>query len=110
MRKEIIGWVFDGALRYIELAEKNQTAILKEITAVLRIESGVPFKRVEKLVGKLRHATIGIPDGKLLFGPINQLLEIKPKNIFWNRGPEVREKYSKTGTKSSMRQARNPHT
>ena len=105
VRKEILGWVFDGATRCIKPAEKNQMAILKEITAVLRIKSGVPFKRVKKLDGKLRHAAIYIPDGKLIFIPINQLLVIKPRNIFWNWCPEVRETFQdwrqiirKTGT------------
>ena len=34
-RKEIIGWVFNGATRCIKLEEEKQGAILKEITAVL---------------------------------------------------------------------------
>ena len=46
VRKEILGWVFDGATRCIELEGNKQTAILKEITDVLRIKSGVPFKPV----------------------------------------------------------------
>ena len=80
--KEILGWVFNGATKCIKLAEKKQTTIMKEITAVLRIKSGTPFKRVEELVGEIRHASIGIPSGRLLFGPINQLLARKPRNIF----------------------------
>ena len=74
VRKEILGWVMDGATRCIELAEKKQAAILKELKTIIRMRSGVPFKRIEKLVGKLRHAAIGIPAGKSLFGPVNQLL------------------------------------
>ena len=84
-RKDILGWLFDGVTRCIELAQKEQTAILKEITPVLRIKSGAPFKCVGKIVGKLRHAAIDIPAGKLLFQPIKQMLDIKPCNIFWNR-------------------------
>ena len=82
VRNEIRSWVFYGETQCIELSENKQTAILKEITAILRIKSGVPFKRIKKLVGKLLHAAIGIPYGKLLFGPINQLLAIKSRNIF----------------------------
>ena len=33
--KEILVWLFDGATRCIKLAEKKQTAILKEITVAL---------------------------------------------------------------------------
>ena len=35
VRKEILGWVFDGATQCIKLLEEKQTVILKEITAVL---------------------------------------------------------------------------
>jgi hypothetical protein len=38
-------------------------------------------------VGKLRHASIGIPEGKYLFGPINQLIAIQPKIVYWDRAP-----------------------
>lgn len=89
VRKEILGWMIDGATRCIELAEKKQAAILLELKTVLRIKSGVPFKRVEKLVGKLRHAAIGIPAGKALFGPINRLIAMHPPTIYWNRAQEA---------------------
>ena len=35
-------------------------------------------KQVEKLVGKLRHAAIGILARKALLGLINQLMAVKP--------------------------------
>jgi hypothetical protein len=91
VRKDILGWMMDGATRCIELAEKKQKAILLELTTVLRIKRGVPFKRMEKLVGKLRHAAIGIPAGKALFGPVNRLMAMKPKQVVWKRCPEVQQ-------------------
>ena len=75
----------DGATRCIELVGKKQKAILLELKTVLRIKNGVPFKRVKKLVRKLRHAAIGIPAGKALFGPINQLMSRKPRTLIWTR-------------------------
>ena len=48
---------------------------------------------MEKLVGKLRHAAIGIPAGKSLFGPINQLMAMKPRTIIWQRCPDVRHAF-----------------
>ncbi|KAL7525321.1 hypothetical protein ACHAXR_003320 [Thalassiosira sp. AJA248-18] len=81
----------DGATRCIELAEKKQKAILLELKTILRMKSGVPFKKFEKIVGKLRHAAIGVPAGKGLFGPINQFIGKKPKIIYWNRCPEVKQ-------------------
>ena len=83
--KEILGWVMDGSTLCIELAEKKQAAILKELKTVLRINRNIPFKRAQKLVGKLRHAAVGIPAGKALFVPINQLMAIEPKRIVWDR-------------------------
>ena len=51
---------------------------------------GIQFKKLEKLVGKLRHASIGIPAGKYLFGPINRLMAMRPRRVFWQRRPEAR--------------------
>ena len=62
---------------------------MSKLKAVLQIRSGVPFNRFEKIVGKLRHAAIGVPAGKYLFGPINRLIGIHPKNVFWDRAPEA---------------------
>ncbi|KAL7548503.1 hypothetical protein ACHAWF_011783 [Thalassiosira exigua] len=89
VRKEVLGWVMDGATRCIELAEKKQEAILSELRKVLRMRRGVPLKRMQRLVGKLRHASIGIPAGKYLFGPINRLMAREHKFIFWDRVPEA---------------------
>ncbi|KAL7555176.1 hypothetical protein ACHAWF_018791 [Thalassiosira exigua] len=90
VRKEILGWMMDGATRCIELAEKKRKAILAELRTVLRMQRGVPLKQMQKLVGKLRHAAIGIPAGKYLFGPINRLMAREPRKIFWDRATEAR--------------------
>ena len=63
VRKDILGWMMDGATRCIELTEKKQTAIAKELRRMLRIKSGANFSDLERLVGKLRHAAIGTPEG-----------------------------------------------
>jgi len=89
-RKEILGWIIDGAKRTIELTEKKQKAIQKELKDVLRMKNGVDFKRIQKLVGKLRHASIGLPAGRYLFGPINFLMGMEPRKVYWNRCPAAR--------------------
>ena len=81
----------DCATCCIELAGKNQKVILMELKRVLRIKNGVPFKQVEKLVGKLHHTAIGIMVGKALFGPINQLMAMKPTSLVWTRCLAVKE-------------------
>ena len=54
------------------------------------MKKGAPFSRLKKLVGRLRHAAIGIPAGKYLFGPVNQLMAIRPKQVYWDRCPTAR--------------------
>ncbi|KAL7546443.1 hypothetical protein ACHAWF_013569, partial [Thalassiosira exigua] len=93
VQKELLGWVFDGATQCIELATKKQEAILKELKTVLRMKRDVPFKRVEKLVGKLRHAAIGISGGTGLFGPINQMMQFKPRYVRWKTWRAARQAF-----------------
>ncbi|KAL7546138.1 hypothetical protein ACHAWF_014914 [Thalassiosira exigua] len=40
VRKEVLGWMMDGATRCIELTEKKQEAILHELRIVLRKKGG----------------------------------------------------------------------
>ena len=87
VRKDILGWIIDGATMCIELSEKKQAAILEDLKQALKRKQGLRFKKFEKLVGKLRQASIGIPAGEYLFGPINQLIELQPKIIYWSRAP-----------------------
>ena len=42
-------------------------------------------------MGKLRHASIGIPAGKCLFGPISQLIALQSTVIYWDRAPAARQ-------------------
>ena len=51
-RKEILGWVFDGARRCIELPTHKIEAIILELKLILRMPA-IPYKRFEKIVGKL---------------------------------------------------------
>ncbi len=87
MRKEVLGWVFNGATRCIELATKKVETILAELKTMLRMGCDVLFKQIQKLVGKLRHASIGIPSGRYLFGPMNRPMALEPKLVFWNCCP-----------------------
>ena len=81
--------MFDGASRCIKIIEGRQEKIIVEVKAVLQIRSGVPFNRFKNIVRKLQHAAIGGPTGKYLYGPINKLIWMQPKNVFLDRAPEV---------------------
>jgi hypothetical protein len=88
-RKEILGWLFDGATRCIELPSDKQDRIQVELKAILRLKT-VPRKRLEKIVGKLRHAAIGIPAGRGLFGPVNIAMAQKAEWFTLTKGSPLR--------------------
>jgi hypothetical protein len=55
VRKDILGWVFDGAKRCIELPQDKVDKLTAENHCVTRTEA-IPRKQFEQLRGKLRHA------------------------------------------------------
>ena len=72
--KEILGWVFDGARRCIELPASKVERLTSELHQMAR-KRMAPRKMFEQLRGRLRHACIGIPAGKGLMGPIDAALQ-----------------------------------
>ena len=68
-KKEILGWTFNGKNFTIELSLEKQQNILTILnkTCKLRI---IPHKTLEKLQGKLVHASTGIPNGRGLLSPL----------------------------------------
>ena len=54
----------DGATQCIEVARDKQIVIDAELPNILRTTKGVPFKRIEKMIGKNRHAATAVPTGK----------------------------------------------
>ena len=72
-RKEILGWIFDGLQRCIELPADKHVRIQAELRAIRR-RNKAPRKDLERLLGRLRHACIGIPAGRGLLGPIDAAL------------------------------------
>ena len=75
-RKELLGWIFDGVTRCIELPKDKTKLIAKTIKSALR-RKGLKFKDYEKLLGKIRHAAIGVPGSNGLFTPLNMVLSTK---------------------------------
>ena len=56
-KKEMIGFVFDGLKRTVHLPPAKAAAYIKETHTLLR-QKTVPLKKLQMLVGKLRHASI----------------------------------------------------
>ena len=75
-RKEILGWVFDGVTRCIELPGAKVEHIADTVREALR-RKGIKWKEYEKLLGKIRHASIGVPGSGGLFTPLNMILREK---------------------------------
>ena len=80
VQKEILGWVFHGVKRCIHLPPNKIASIKAELHRVCRMKA-VPLKTFESLVGKLRHAAIGMPSGNGLCQPFNQALAHRPAYI-----------------------------
>ena len=72
-RKELLGWVFDGVRRCIELPAAKVTSLVTELKQVGR-QRKVHRKDLEKLRGRLRHAAIGMPGGRGLVSPLDRAL------------------------------------
>jgi hypothetical protein len=60
-RKEILGWLFDGMARTIELPHHKFTELLLELKTRRRLPK-LEVKRFQKLHGRLQFVTIAIPD------------------------------------------------
>ena len=53
VRKEVLGWMVDGATRCIKLARDKQSAIDAELHKIVRMSKGVPFKQITKPIENL---------------------------------------------------------
>jgi hypothetical protein len=96
-RKELLGWIFDGARRCIELPPDKIERLISETHAMHRT-GRVRRKDFEKLRGRLRHACIGIPAGKGLMGPIDGALRGNHSWIEIRRNPALKEALGDFGT------------
>ena len=72
-RKEILGWIFDGINRTLELPEKKVKTLRDTLTSILRV-GFCDTSDFHSIVGKLHHASFGIPAGKSLMAPLYRCL------------------------------------
>ena len=90
VKKEILGWIFNGVERCIQLPPTKIETIKTELRRVGRMKA-VPIKTFESLVGKLRHAAIGMPSGNGLCQPFNLALAHRPAYIYLGKRGAVRQ-------------------
>ena len=89
--KEVLGWLFDGRNKSIQLPEEKVEKILAVIKKMLRSKAGTPFNEFRKLMGKLQHAAIGIPAGKGLMTPLNHQLAKQHSTVWFRKGTQERQ-------------------
>lgn len=90
VEKEILGWIFNGLHRTIAYPDDKFAKIKKLLKEATR-KNKIKFKKLEKLNGKLRHASIGMPWIKGLFTPIIQALKTTHSHINISKGTLLRE-------------------
>jgi len=78
-QKEILGWLFDGVTKCMRLPAEKVTKIRKSLLQTARAKV-VRLGQLEKLNGRLMHATIGIPNGRGLLSPIIATMATKGQN------------------------------
>jgi hypothetical protein len=72
--KEILGWIFNGIERTIQLPPKKVTSLRETIKTAL-CSGHIEFKAFESLIGKCQHACLGIPGGRSLLPPLYKVLK-----------------------------------
>ena len=74
IRKEILGWIFDGLQRTMELPTEKVDKLRRAINNLLR-HKHCDIKEFQSIVGKLQHAAMGIPAGQSLLAPLFKALQ-----------------------------------
>jgi hypothetical protein len=72
VRKEIIGWMFDGTSRTIELPPDKFENFLKVLDPTIQ-RKWTTLSDFRSLTGKLQHASFAVPAGHSLLAPLHKL-------------------------------------
>jgi len=68
-QKEILGWLFNGITKCLQLPVDKVSKLWTSLLQMTKQKS-MRIGELEKLNGKLMHATIGIPNGRGLLSPL----------------------------------------
>ena len=83
VREEVLGWIINGVTQCIKLSQDKQIVINTELHDIVRMTKGVPLKKIEKLIGKIRHVATVVSMGNKFMMPVNTGLEVKPRIVWW---------------------------
>ena len=88
VRKDILGWELQGKEKTVQLEGAKFDKLMNLTKEALRSKSGMPFKKYESMLGKMRHASWGVPGSNGLFTPFNRIIAQKPTTVwFRERSP-----------------------
>lgn len=89
LRKDILGFTFDGERKTLWLESSKRDLLLTVLHHWLQASRAsharVPFKEFESVLAKVRHAFTALPVGKGLLSPGNWLLRKRPPFVFFHR-------------------------
>ena len=71
--KEILGWIFDGKNYTLTLPEEKQHKLVKTLSLLIRRKNATR-KEMEKILGKLQHASLSMPGGWGLFSTLQMCM------------------------------------
>jgi len=87
--KTILGFDFDGLVKTLWLEDAKRTHLLTVLHGWLRSSRtgmvGIPFKKFESFIAKIRHAFTAIPAGRGLLTPCNKMLQMKLPVVYLHR-------------------------
>ncbi len=79
-KKLMIGFVFDGIKRTVQLSAEKARLYIREAHTMLR-RKAIPLKSLQTTIGKLRHAAQILPATKGFFTPLNNVMKSPAKSI-----------------------------
>lgn len=74
--KEILGWLFNGQNFTIQLPEDKAEKIIDTLQQLTK-QSAATLNQLEKIQGKLVHASLGIPGGRGLLSPLYRTVALQ---------------------------------
>ena len=91
VRKDILGWTFDGKNKTMELEKDKLDKLMSMTKSALKAIRGILFKDLYSMTGKMRNASQGVPGTEGCFSPFNRILVYKPSRVWFLEKSELTE-------------------
>jgi hypothetical protein len=87
--KEMLGFELDGKTRTVKLPQSKAETMVKEIKHLCK-KKRVRLQRMQRIIGKLQHASLVMPCSKALFTPLYDAIKGNPQHVYLPVGGRVR--------------------